>query len=338
MSTYTAGKFITPEEHKRRLREQYIADSKKDPVFVPLGVRTRPVSLDERAYDKEVEYELDKEKHRQLADEVNGVEERKEGKKADNHNQLVEESLRQHEMTYAAHAAQRWDGQERWQGKERQEARKVNVLHYREFQRRLKRVGVEITFNDFSKLGRIGMNARVMDFDELGNCIGMAKKTVTTLQYPWSYEWSIMRFNEYNVPTQEKFRGWRTALLVLISYGVCTEAQAHEALGQPNGDASLFYREQLFNLRNKRGIYEKPVAVSAAMQGVGLQRRLLDLLKPNVVTHKQKRRKSHEGTGRFQRGSGQRSNKKDQPGIRKQRSQQRREHPALKGKRGKKRD
>lgn len=256
--------YITPSEHRHKLRMQYLEDSKRDPVFVPLGVpgQKRLNSLDDKAYEREVEYELDQQQR--LLAEVNGVEQTRDRGIRINvrrNNQLIDEAQRQYEMTRAAHAGQQWAGQERWQGKHNEEARKVNILHCREFVRRLARAGVHVWLNDFSKLLRIGVNARVLDFDEHGQPIGRKNKTLTTLQYPWSYEWSVMRFDEYDVPTQEKYRGWRTALLVLIGQGACTEEQAHEALGKPFiTTASEFYREQLWNMRNLRGLYERPVA------------------------------------------------------------------------------
>lgn len=95
--------------------------------------------------------------------------------------------------------------------------------------------------------GRIGVNAWVKP--EPGTKaydLGVYQmKTLTTLQYPYSPEWSVMRFDEYDVPQGEKYRGWRTVLLVLITVGVLTVEEAHKAFGDPVGPASLFYREQL---------------------------------------------------------------------------------------------
>jgi hypothetical protein len=102
--------------------------------------------------------------------------------------------------------------------------------------------------------GRVGLNAWVKP--ELGTKaehLGVwVMKTVTSLQDPLGPEWSVMRFNEYNVPTAEKYRGWRTALLALIIAGVLTEEQAHEAFGRPHGIASEFYRQQLYLHRARK--------------------------------------------------------------------------------------
>lgn len=179
----------------------------------------------------------------------------------------VEMALMAYEKNYSDERtkAQRWHGQERWQGRENEEMRLVRIMHPYTFMEKLARSGVTATpydpffwyrqnkipveswpkphyriwLNAFTRAGRIGVNAVVK---------GEAR-TVTTIQYPYGPEWSIMRFNEYDVPTNEKYRGWRTTLLCLIVAGVITEAEAHKAFGSPVGEASLFYREQLFNHR-----------------------------------------------------------------------------------------
>ena len=92
------------------------------------------------------------------------------------------------------------------------------------------------------------MNAWVKD-EATGMLI---EKTVTSLQYPYSQEWSVMRFDQYNVPKKEKYRGWRTALLVLILADVITEKEAHRAFGAGRGPASEFYQMQLQTHRNVR--------------------------------------------------------------------------------------
>jgi hypothetical protein len=80
------------------------------------------------------------------------------------------------------------------------------------------------------------------------------KKMVATLQYPMMTEWMIMKFDEYGVPTSPKYLGWRTALLSMISLGVITEKQAHQAFPLRKSRASLWYEEQLFAIRNRNGV------------------------------------------------------------------------------------
>ena len=63
-----------------------------------------------------------------------------------------------------------------------------------------------------------------------------------------------MRFDEFDVPTSERYRGWRTALLRLIQEGVLSEAEVDRAFGPvAMGDVSLLYREQLEDYRKARG-------------------------------------------------------------------------------------
>jgi hypothetical protein len=90
--------------------------------------------------------------------------------------------------------------------------------------------------------GRVALNAKVWSDAEKK----MVDMRVNTLQVPIGPEWTVMRIDEYGVPTNEKYHGWRTALLSLITHGVITKDQAHRAFGEPKGEASLFYRKQLF--------------------------------------------------------------------------------------------
>jgi hypothetical protein len=162
-------------------------------------------------------------------------------------NQNVEEMLLQFETNYCDERTrqQRWPGQERWMGKDAEAMRLVKILHPYEFLRRLRSAGVDaraeehrnarIWLNDWSRVGRIGVNARIAG----------EVKTVSSLQYPYGPEYSLMRFNHYDVPTEERYRGWRTVLLALIVTGVVTEKEAEEAFGPAVGPASEFYREQL---------------------------------------------------------------------------------------------
>jgi len=166
---------------------------------------------------------------------------------------MIEELLRQHEESEMVSKGQRWEGQQRWQGRENEEMRLVNILHPYSFLRKLQRAGIDarpeeskyarLWLNSWSKLGRIGVNAWIYKHGR------MVAETVTSLQYPYSPEFSIMRFNQYNVPTNERYRGWRTTLLALITADVLTEGEADRAFGPCLGIAGEFYRQQLFNHR-----------------------------------------------------------------------------------------
>jgi hypothetical protein len=100
--------------------------------------------------------------------------------------------------------------------------------------------------------GRVGVSAWVKkDGERIRRC-------VTSLQYPRGPEWSVMRFNEYDVPTVEKYRGWRTALLHLIQADVITEEEVDRAFGPViENPASWFYRRAIFEHRQrKRGLIQ----------------------------------------------------------------------------------
>ena len=58
-----------------------------------------------------------------------------------------------------------------------------------------------------------------------------------------------MRFNEHGIATKEKYRGWRTALLVLIAAEILTEAEVDRAFGPPLGEAGAWYRQMLQSYR-----------------------------------------------------------------------------------------
>jgi hypothetical protein len=169
----------------------------------------------------------------------------------------IEEALRQHEINAQKVKGYQWQGQGRWQGRENEEMRLVGIMHPHSFIEKLRRAGVaasvdeptpgnprieRLWLNPFSRAGRVGVNAWVPD-EEAGK---LTPQTVTTLQYPYGPEYSIMRFDAYNLPTNEKYRGWRTALLTLIMTNVITEEEALRAFGEPLGLAGAFYREQLF--------------------------------------------------------------------------------------------
>jgi hypothetical protein len=199
----------------------------------------------------------------------------------DSSEQAVEMMLQRFEQNYCNEDTrkQRWDGQMRWKGKEAEEMRRGRILHAYTFMDILRRSGVDarmdtprttvytqgeggvlnqliapsissarLWLNHGSSKGLVGVNAWVKD-EASGRLI---EKTVTSLQYPYGQEWSVMRFNEYDIPTKEKFRGWRTTLLVLIVAGVLTEAEANKAFGVPYGPASEFWHMQLQIQRNAR--------------------------------------------------------------------------------------
>lgn len=181
---------------------------------------------------------------------------------------------------YAAASHARWKGQERWQGRENIERRVVNILHPHDVMRKLQRAGVDarieapvyyvtmaddktgrpvqvkkpravgrIWLGDEAVQGRIGIFGWVNDPATENRRV----KLLTSLQYPCGPEWSLMNFNEWNVPTTEQYRGWRTALLQMILKNVITEEEVDRAFGPVVlNPASELYRQQLQSYRARR--------------------------------------------------------------------------------------
>lgn len=193
----------------------------------------------------------------------------------------VDENLELYEANRSRSRCQRLPGQERWEGKEHEEERLVNILHPSQVMRRLRLAGVDarndehpnarIWLNDWTTHGLVGVNTWVepQEMDQEGYllelsyattqrskdiltanfhaCLAGRKvvRTITSLQEPYGPEWSVMRFNDYGIATKEKYRGWRTTMLVLIAAGILTEEEVDRAFGPPLGEAGAWYRQQL---------------------------------------------------------------------------------------------
>ena len=191
---------------------------------------------------------------------------------------VLDEVHRLEEDAVGAAKGQRWEGQERWQGRENEEMRLVRVMHPHTVFERLRRAGVDartespefdvwtvggdgkpelrkvvrstgrIWLSRESRVGRIGVMAYVPD-----QMTGRREiRQVTTLQYPYGPEWSLMRFNSVGVATDERYRGWRTAMLQMVLADVLTEREVERAFGPATGPASLHYREQMQGYRNRK--------------------------------------------------------------------------------------
>lgn len=96
------------------------------------------------------------------------------------------------------------------------------------------------------------MNAGGLMMEGVAKLQGAEKEfiRVAKLQYPTNTEWMIMGFDEFGVPTQPRFLGWRTALLLLVKRRIITEEEAHKAFPVGSGPASSWYLEQLQKFRN----------------------------------------------------------------------------------------
>ena len=195
------------------------------------------------------------------------------------HSQLLEEQQRLFEEAVESSKRQRWFGQERWQGKENEEMRMVRLMHPHSIFAALRRAGVSaeiesplmsvwevdgrgnkverrvvrntarLWLKEESRVGLVGVMGWVRDEDTHQPRL----QQITTLQYPYGPEWSLFHFNKYGVILNEKYRGWRTAMLQLIFADVVTEAEVDRAFGRPvENAASAFYRQQLQQRRTRK--------------------------------------------------------------------------------------
>lgn len=75
---------------------------------------------------------------------------------------------------------------------------------------------------------------------------------VCGVQVGYMHEYSTLYFDRHGLPLNEKWRGWRTVELRLITGGFITEDQAHQAFGRPfENKISRRFLEQLYHFRNR---------------------------------------------------------------------------------------
>ena len=204
--------------------------------------------------------------------------------------QTIEAEQELFEENYRAAHERRWPGQTRWMGRFNEEARLVNILTPGAVIRKLQAAGVSASEtpavqwvyapNDQSGIlmpmpkvisqarlwlhddvvymkgtsatnaGRIGVSAWVWD-EARGRRL---PKCLTSLQYDCGPEWSLMWFDTFDVPIRERYRGWRTALLALITNNVLTEDEVLKAFGPvTESPASELYLETLQAHRARKG-------------------------------------------------------------------------------------
>lgn len=201
--------------------------------------------------------------------------------------QTIEAEQELFEENYRAAHTRRWKGQERWMGREKEEMRLVNILHPHAVIRKLQDAGVAASVEPAvvkvwatddktglltlqqkttsparlwlhedviylkgtseTNAGRIGISAWVWQDDE------RVVKCLTSLQWDCGPEWSLMYFDAMDVPIRERYRGWRTALLTLITNDVLTEEEVDRAFGPVTlNEASELYRETLQSYRQRK--------------------------------------------------------------------------------------
>lgn len=187
----------------------------------------------------------------------------RERDEAPNSQEYLEKAQMIHELNAASARPDQWDGQGRWMGKENEEMRIGRILTPWQFLERLEDIigPGRVLLNRFAVNKRVALLVPDTDKAPLLILPGQPEPPrksgfvqVGTLQWPCGSEWMVMRFDQYGVPTEPKYLGWRTALLSMIQLGVITEKEAHKAFPLSLGPAGDWYREQLFMLRARTGV------------------------------------------------------------------------------------
>lgn len=151
--------------------------------------------------------------------------------------QTWEEYFRLHEGNVDARKKYRWENQDEFK-----QQRTGRILHMNAFLEKLRSTGLNTWYTDKGGMpGTLGLFA-----SKNGK-----SKYVCFVQVPFMQEYEEVYFDEFDVPLGPKRRGWRTVLLELIRQKFVTEAEAHQAFGEPaTGPVSRRYREFLKYIRS----------------------------------------------------------------------------------------
>lgn len=159
----------------------------------------------------------------------------------------AEQAAEQKELNECAVSKYRVENQE-----ELEVYRPGRLLHHSEFLRLLRRLRPDAFFNNWGARGQIGLN--LVDWHDERDEFGGTKKTygpftVTTLQLGISPEFSQIRTDSHGLPTGFRYRGWRKAVLDLITKGYITEEQS-KVFGRAEGSDATRYNRELYSYRN----------------------------------------------------------------------------------------
>jgi len=114
------------------------------------------------------------------------------------------------------------------------------IMHRNEFLRLVRKIDKTFYYNDVSVLGLRGLNRIHRGKPEY----------LGAIQDGQMIEWSQLRLDSHNLPTKEKYRGWRSVLMNLIKRGCVTEDQVHAIFGKPTGKRANRWLRDLWILRN----------------------------------------------------------------------------------------
>lgn len=115
------------------------------------------------------------------------------------------------------------------------------VLSHQQFIAKLRLIRSDAFYNDFSRMGRIGIN-----FVENGQAVYSG----TTVQNGWSPEFSQIRQDAHGVGKEEKYRGWRTTLDHLLHRRFVREEDVNRVFGRPGHKRGERYLKHLWEYRN----------------------------------------------------------------------------------------
>jgi hypothetical protein len=195
--------------------------------------------------------------------------------------EYLEKAEMLHELNCQLRAGHKWEGQQRWQGRENEAMRLVNLMTPRQFIECLLKAGISAAIEpQVSREIKANPHTGVIETVNVERshakiCLGKAVvrgvvglfawvdgeyRYVDKLQVPLGPEWTLMRFDEHDIPQNERYHGWRTAVLALIRNRVITEREAERAFGPVVlNPASAFYRQQLYEWKREQvgrgGVY-----------------------------------------------------------------------------------
>lgn len=121
-------------------------------------------------------------------------------------------------------------------------ARWINGITTREFVEKLRRNGVSCAVFDSGFVGPGGRPTVGLW------CVPPSRtdriRPVCYMDVPMMYEWSVLKLDQYGIPTGEETRGWRTVAVQLVEKEIITEAQCHKIFGAPpaNRLSDRYYR------------------------------------------------------------------------------------------------
>lgn len=139
-----------------------------------------------------------------------------------------------------------------------EKARLVNIISVRELGQKLARIsGLHFEFIDHGRPQQLGLFAYIRGEEsrQFSATLPKGMQAICFVQAPYMPEWSVLRIDEYGLPVDFKYKGWRDVIVELVRKNACTEAEAHEVFGEPSsGYLSKLYRKNLWNLRNHNSL------------------------------------------------------------------------------------